>query len=182
MIWTTHWRHDRCDCASNHQPHDCLLNHLFIRRSNKTSKLRVTGLCAWNSPVTGEFRAQMATNAENVSIWWRYHANTLERNFSSASPIIMARFDKYSYYFASARSWSHISHIFKLILVGIVVRDYWVSSFSCRHTTQEHTVDKAQDSDGMVWLCRHIERDFIRDKTSNGYQTRSVHFVAQFNI
>ena len=31
---------------SNHQPHDCLLNHLFGRRSKKTSKLRVTGLCA----------------------------------------------------------------------------------------------------------------------------------------
>ena len=30
----------------------------------KTSKLRVTGLCAANSPVTGEFLAQMASNAE----------------------------------------------------------------------------------------------------------------------
>ena len=44
------------------------------RRSKKTSKLRVTGLCAWNSPATGEFPAQMASNTENVSIWWRYHA------------------------------------------------------------------------------------------------------------
>ena len=34
-------------------------------RSKKTSKLRVTGLCAVNSPV--------ASNAENVSIWWRHH-------------------------------------------------------------------------------------------------------------
>ena len=42
-------------------------------RSKKTSKLRVTGLCAWNSPVTDEFPAQMASNAENVSIWWRHH-------------------------------------------------------------------------------------------------------------
>ena len=39
----------------------------------KTSKLRVTGLCAGNSPVTGEFPAQMASKAENVSIWWRHH-------------------------------------------------------------------------------------------------------------
>ena len=39
----------------------------------KTSKLRVNGLCAGNSPVTGEFPAQMASNAENVSIWWRHH-------------------------------------------------------------------------------------------------------------
>ena len=39
----------------------------------KTSKLSVTGLCAGNSPTTGEFPAQMASNAENVSIWWRHH-------------------------------------------------------------------------------------------------------------
>ena len=39
----------------------------------KTSKLRVTGLCAGNSPAPGEFPAQMASNAENVSIWWRHH-------------------------------------------------------------------------------------------------------------
>ena len=44
------------------------------RKSKKTSKLRVTGLCAGNSPVTGEFPAQRASNAENVSIWWRHHA------------------------------------------------------------------------------------------------------------
>ena len=38
----------------------------------KKSKLRVTGLCAGNSPVTGEFPAQRASNAENVSIWWSH--------------------------------------------------------------------------------------------------------------
>ena len=44
------------------------------RRSKKTSKLRVTGFCAGNSPVTGEFPTPMASNAENISIWWRHHA------------------------------------------------------------------------------------------------------------
>ena len=53
--------------------HDCLLNHLFGIRSKKTSKLRITGLCAGNSPGTGEFPAPRASNAENVSIWWRHH-------------------------------------------------------------------------------------------------------------
>ena len=38
----------------------------------KHQKLPVTGLCAGNSPVTGDFPAQMASNAENVSIWWRH--------------------------------------------------------------------------------------------------------------
>ena len=61
--------------ASIHQPHDCLLNCSFRRRSKKTSKLRVTGLCAGNSSGTGEFPAQMASNSENVSIWWRHHVS-----------------------------------------------------------------------------------------------------------
>ena len=69
------WRHNGRDGVSNHQPNDCLLNRLFRRISKKTSKLRVTGICAGNSPVTGEFLAQMARNAENVSIWWPLHAN-----------------------------------------------------------------------------------------------------------
>ena len=44
------WRHNDHDGVSNHQPHRRLLNRLFRRRSKKTSKLRVTGLCAGNSP------------------------------------------------------------------------------------------------------------------------------------
>ena len=39
----------------------------------KTSKLRVIGLCEENSPVTGEFPAQRASNADSASIWWRHH-------------------------------------------------------------------------------------------------------------
>ena len=39
----------------------------------KKSKLRVTGLCEGNSPVTGEFPAQRASDAENVSIRWVHH-------------------------------------------------------------------------------------------------------------
>ena len=73
-IILTGWRHNRRDGVSNHQPHHCLLKRLFRRRSKKTSKLRVTGLCAGHSPVTGDFPVQMASNAENVSSWWRHHA------------------------------------------------------------------------------------------------------------
>ena len=50
---TLRWRHNGHDSVSNHQPHDCLLNRLFRRRSKKTSKLRVTGLCAGNSQGIG---------------------------------------------------------------------------------------------------------------------------------
>ena len=65
---TLQWRHNGRGSVSNHQLYDCLLNRWFRRRSKKTSKLRVTGLCAGNSPGTG----QMASNAENGSIWWRH--------------------------------------------------------------------------------------------------------------
>ena len=77
ILWVTplQWRHNGHDGVSNHQPRDCLLNRLFKRRSKKTSKLRVTGLCEGNSPVTGEFPSQRASNAENVSIWWRHHGS-----------------------------------------------------------------------------------------------------------
>ena len=77
------WRHNGRDSVSNHQPHDCLPNRLFRRRSKKTSKPRVTGLCAGNSPGTGEFPAQMASNAENVSIWWRHHEPCLPTAYCS---------------------------------------------------------------------------------------------------
>ena len=74
-LWTSlQWRHNERDGVSNHQPHNCLLNRLFRRRSKKTSQLCVTGLYVGNSPVTGEFPAQRASNAENVSIWWRQTA------------------------------------------------------------------------------------------------------------
>ena len=81
-VWckfTLQWRHNDHDSVSNNQPHDRLLNCLFGRRSKKTSKLRVTGLRVGNSLETGEFPAQMASNAENVSIWWRHHGNESDR-------------------------------------------------------------------------------------------------------
>ena len=70
------WRHNEHDGISNHQRLECLHNHVFRLRSKKTSKLHVTGLCAGNSPVTGEFPAQRASNSGNVSIWWRHHDDT----------------------------------------------------------------------------------------------------------
>ena len=55
---TLQWRHIKSDGVSNLQPHDCLLRRLFKRRSKRASKLRVTGFCKGNSPVTSEFPAQ----------------------------------------------------------------------------------------------------------------------------
>ena len=93
------WRHNGHDNVSNHQPHDCLLNRLFRRRSKKTSKLRVTGLCAGNSPGAGEFPSQMASYAENVSmfphkasdaeLWWfRWSASEQAVKNTIETPVI----------------------------------------------------------------------------------------------
>ena len=51
--------------------------------------LRVTDLCEGNSPITGEFPAQGASNAENVSIWWRHY----ELNEHCRTTSIARKFD-----------------------------------------------------------------------------------------
>ena len=61
------WRHNKRDGVSNHQRLDYVFNGLF--RSMKTSKFRVTGVCA-----------QRASNAENVSILWRHHGQPMTLN------------------------------------------------------------------------------------------------------
>ena len=86
LITSLHWRHNDHDCVSNHQPHGCLLNRLFRRRSKKTLKLRVSGLCVGNSPGP----VNSPHKGPNVSIWWRHHVQhfdyTLSHTFCIALP------------------------------------------------------------------------------------------------
>ena len=91
LLLQLQWRHNGRDGVSNHQPHDCLLSRLFGRRSKKESKLCVTGLCAGKSPGTGEFPAQMASNAENVSIRWRHHDTFRASDYFSDETIMSCR-------------------------------------------------------------------------------------------
>ena len=74
MVWLSalQWRHNERDGVSNHQPHECLLNRLYKAQIKNINASRHWTLCD-NSPGTGEFPAQMANNAENISIWWRHH-------------------------------------------------------------------------------------------------------------
>ena len=64
MRWEEYYalqrRHNERDGVSNHQPHDCLLNRLFRRRSKKTPKPRVTGLCEGKSPVNSPHKWAVA--------------------------------------------------------------------------------------------------------------------------
>ena len=52
------WHHIERNGASNHRHLYCLLNSWSRRRSKKTLKIRVAGLCAGNSPVTVKISAQ----------------------------------------------------------------------------------------------------------------------------
>ena len=54
------------DGVSHRRRLHCLLSCWLRRRSKKASKLRNSGLCLGNSPVTGKFPAQKASNAENI--------------------------------------------------------------------------------------------------------------------
>ena len=91
------------------------LTSLMIVYSKKTSKLFVTGLCTGNSLVTGEFPAQMASNAENVSIWWGHHDNTyIQRQTRTCGHHLWIKL----------RNLSIVSHPV-LITVGIVKSRRW---------------------------------------------------------
>ena len=68
IIRSLHWRHNDHDGVSNHQPHGCLLQPFSQTQIKENIKAPRHG------PLCGEFTAQMASNAENVSIWWRHHA------------------------------------------------------------------------------------------------------------
>ena len=72
------WRHNDRNGVSNHQPHECLLNRLFRPRSQKASKLRVTGLCAGNSPVNSPHKGPVTRRMfpfDDV-IMYTYHNST----------------------------------------------------------------------------------------------------------
>ena len=116
LIVALQWRHNEREGVSNHQSHDCLVNRLFRLRSNKTSKLRVTGLCEGISPVTLEFPAQRACNAEKVSIWWRHHGLATPGCNGSIQPQLCAIHDNITHslglnYRSISWSWRYDSKL-----------------------------------------------------------------------
>ena len=67
------WRHNERDGVSNHQPHDCLLIFLFKAQIKENTKAPCH--CLLWGEFTGDrwIPPQKASNAEDVSIWWRHH-------------------------------------------------------------------------------------------------------------
>ena len=66
------WRHIERDGVSNHRRFDGFLNRLFRQIKENIKAPRNWTLCEGNSPETGEFPSQRASDAENASIWWRH--------------------------------------------------------------------------------------------------------------
>ena len=81
------WRHNGRDSVSNHQPRECLLNRLTRCRSKKKKKT------PRHWPLCGEFTGDRgipgtkASNAENVSIWWRHHEASDTEHFLISNDI-----------------------------------------------------------------------------------------------
>ena len=71
------WRHNERGGVSNHRRRDCFPNHMFKRRSKKTPKLRVTGLCEGNPPVAGGFPHKGPVTRKmlpvDVIMWSKFH-------------------------------------------------------------------------------------------------------------
>ena len=80
---TLYWRHNDHDGVSNHQPHGCLLNRLFRRRSKTTSKLRVTDLCVGNSqgPVNSPHKGQLRGKCFHLMTSSWLHGSYMDGSF-----------------------------------------------------------------------------------------------------
>ena len=69
QVTALQWHHNGRNGISHRRRLDCLLSRLLRRRSKKTAKpaslVFVRGINRW----------QRASNAENVSIWWRHHGS-----------------------------------------------------------------------------------------------------------
>ena len=118
------WRHYERDGVSNEQPHDCLLKHLF--RHLIKENIEDPRHCPLWGEFTGEFPAQRASNAENVSIWWRHHA--LECGASICSDVFKVTCDTISIvshpltkeHMHALTHWGRVTHICvgKLTTIG----------------------------------------------------------------
>ena len=86
---TLQWRHNERDGVSNHQHLDCLLKRLFRRRSKKTSKPRVTGLCARNSYVRN-VRTSHAKITQIVPVSFDPKIHTDQHNDTTCIMVISA--------------------------------------------------------------------------------------------
>ena len=116
------WRHNWRDNVSNHQPQDCLLNRLCRRRSKKTSKLRVTGLCV--GPVNSPHK-------------WPVTRKMFPFDDVIMCDILFMRWitDKYTFRQQHTSKNRHQCNVAKLILISnsekLIIKWLWIIIFIC---------------------------------------------------
>ena len=122
-------------------------------------------LCG-NSPGTGEFPAQMASNAENVSIWWRHHILcTCTRLSTTVCTSILVHW-----------LWSQFSYQYVPIWNGIALVEKARIEFEHRYVTlflsfNERAMECLL---GIIVIKMHIKHPIICDHVSH----LVCHFVA----
>ena len=108
---------------------------LLRRKSRKTEKLRITDLCEGNSSASDEFPAYRgASNAEDVSIWWRHHNNnnapSLHFVMNGSHPILSTIICAY---------WSHRMLISKPVKQPCQI---WINASHCHLGNYDITTTK----------------------------------------
>ena len=125
----------------------------------KTSKLRDIGLCAGNSPVTGEFPAQKASDAENASIWWRHHVLAI---------------------FRGIYTWPHKEpQLCSILWLSLQLTIYRMDSISLKYTNYQRCLSHIF----YIWLCyqTHSELMFNSSSNANLYNIRLNKYLPFIN-
>ena len=87
--------------------------------------LCVTGLCEGNSPVTGEFPSQRASNAENASFWWSHHGT--------------ACYHRHWYNFSQCNTYCVYKTVITLVKHGSDCTPFPMQCGSCGHFSQKRS-------------------------------------------
>ena len=130
IIRSLQWRHNERDSVSNHQPHDCLLNRLFRRRSKKTSKLRVTGLCVGNSPVNSPHKGPVTRKMfpfDNVIMLWKMR-KSLTQIWKRSFNFQMIHFNSLKQHFPQSR---YTTLLVYLLMYECRSKEYDSYAFDC---------------------------------------------------
>ena len=152
------WRHNDHDSVSNHQPRGCLLSRLFRRRSKKTSKLRVTGLCVGNSPGpvnsphTGPVTRKMFPFDDVIMLMMlysvRHYIDTIKSHYQKLEQVIVMITWSWNGD-TGGKTISGLNHIMwhqLQIMVPIRLFLIYACCMICRHVTHKHIWKKRYGS------------------------------------
>ena len=140
------------------------------RRSKKTSKLRVTGLCEKNSPVTGEFPSQRASNAEK---------------FPFDDVIMHLQNFKAIRLFLIQISWTRLDtwrwDVYWIIGYGNALLNYWFSLWS-NYAITGSTTQRNSNAETFPHLCFAAEAHYDRKDPCGVSSPYCRHRVSFYHI